>query len=164
MSWDLKKVRYDIIDIVGIVFIDIVDIFDNFDIVDIVDIVDILNIFDIVDIVDIVNIVHTVHIVDCCFLKQSGTRLSSIEAISKTSINHPMSIMGLRDASASKNMFFINRQIFFPPVFCVWLINCPPGIRDNTCIYQFWWSKKNYVKKTSSKEKFDEKIWAGMIY
>jgi len=59
---------------------------------------------DTIDIVGNADIVHTVHIVDCWLLKQSGTRLSSIEAISKTSINHPMSTMGLRDASASKKL------------------------------------------------------------
>ena len=74
-----------------------------FEIVDIVVIVDIVEMVDIFfDIVDIVDIVHTVHIVDCWLLKQSGTRLSSIEAILKTPINHSLLIMGLRDASASK--------------------------------------------------------------
>ena len=55
------------------------------------------------DIVGNVDIVGYVDIVDCWLLKQAGTRLSSIEAISKTPITHLMSIMGLRDASASKN-------------------------------------------------------------
>ena len=45
----------------------------------IVDIVEIVDAF--VDIVDIVVIVHIVHNIDCWLLKQSGTRLSSIEAI-----------------------------------------------------------------------------------
>ena len=56
-----------------------------------------LTISDVVDLFDIVDIV------DCRLLKQPGTRLSSIEAISKTPITHLMSTMGLRDASASKN-------------------------------------------------------------
>ena len=60
-----------------------------------------LTISDVVDLFDIVDIV------DCRLLKQPGTRLSSIEAISKTLlnqlINQSMSIMGLRDANPSKN-------------------------------------------------------------
>ena len=43
-----------------------------------------------VDIVGIVDIVHTVHIVDYTLLKQSGTRLSSIEAISKNTLNESL--------------------------------------------------------------------------
>ena len=73
--------------IVDIDTVDIVDIIEIVHAVVMVGIVGVVNI-DIVDFVDIVDIVHTVHIVDCCLLKQSGTRLSSIEAISKTLVNH----------------------------------------------------------------------------
>ena len=64
------------------------------------------NIVDTLDIVgnaDIIGNVDIVDIVDCWLLKQSGTRLSSIEAIPKMLLNHSILIMGLRDASASKN-------------------------------------------------------------
>ena len=37
-------------------------------------------------------------------MKQSGTRLSNIEAIAKTLVNHSLNLIGLRDASASKNI------------------------------------------------------------
>ena len=39
-----------------------------------------------------------------------NTRLSSIEAISKTLINYLINLMGLRDASASKNNCFFDEK------------------------------------------------------
>ena len=79
MLWDLKKMLCNLKEMV-----DIVEIVQAVVMVDIVEIVDI---FDTVDIGDIVDIFDTVDIV------------ALIEAISKTLI----SIMGLGDASASKN-------------------------------------------------------------
>ena len=67
------------------------------DVVDIVDIVDFLDIIDIVDSVEIVGIIDTFDIFSN--LEQCQ---ALIEAISKTLISHPLSFMGLRDASASK--------------------------------------------------------------
>ena len=60
------------------------------------------------------NIVYNADIVDSVdflLLKQSGTRLNSIEAISKTWPNQSILNMGLRDASASKKAKKLLRNI-----------------------------------------------------
>ena len=54
----------------------------------------------------------TLLIVD--ILKQSGTRLNSIEAISKTLVNHLILIMGLRDTSTSKKLFCLREVLTLP--------------------------------------------------
>ena len=77
-----------------------------------VDIVDTVDIFDIVDYVDIVDIVGIIDTVDMFSNLEQCQAL--IEAISKTYISHPLSIMGLRDASASKN----SGSIFSPGLRC----------------------------------------------
>ena len=62
-----------------------------------------IDILDIVDIIDIVKIVDIVGIIDTVDIFSNLERCQAIEAISKTLITHRLSIMGLRDASASKN-------------------------------------------------------------
>ena len=54
----------------------------------------------------------TLLIVD--ILKQSGTRLNSIEAISKTLVNHLILIMGLRATSTSKKLFCLQEVLTLP--------------------------------------------------
>ena len=74
--------------------------------VDIVDIVDI-DIVDIVDTVEIVDIFDTFNIVDINEAIWNKARLSLKQSQKRELINNPLSIMALRDASASKKGWFI---------------------------------------------------------
>ena len=92
MLWDLKNMQCNLKEMV-----DIVEIVQAVVMVDIVDIVDI----DIVDTVEIVDIFDTFNIVDINEAIWNKARLLK-QSQKRYLINHPLSIMALRDASASK--------------------------------------------------------------
>ena len=81
---------------------DIVEIFYAIVMVDIVDVVDV-GIVDIVDIDDIVGIIDTVDIVDTVEAIWNNARLCNNQSQKRQWLNDLISIMWLRDDSASKN-------------------------------------------------------------
>ena len=96
-----------------IYIVDFIDNVDNFDTVDIVDIIDIVDIVDnvnivgnaaVTDIVGFVDIVDTIDIIDTVEAIWNNARFCNNQSQKCDLITHLISIIGLRDASASKKL------------------------------------------------------------